>query len=485
MNKSNLNALLVLAAIGIVIFLGWLFYYNITPKYEWDENFKKDGKSPYGINVFYELLKNTRSEKDFINLDTSLNQLIVANKSKASNQNYILFGDAQSFDDSSAAVIKHFVENGNNAFIISKFIPHSINRVLKIGRNQMRYWVENVNSGVEDSMINDTTYYNSTIIDTTIFLKPNNDTHYDTIIDSFIIVKKDTTERYLIHKEFYFSSFIFSTTEHEAQLNYVSADLKNSKNWSYDYFVNNGFVEYEWNSFHTANFSDSIHFDSLSVLDDQYPCMIRIKIGKGYLYMHVIPMAFTNYNLTEERKFDYVNGFVSFFNSGKIYWDECSLKQPKNNNDEVEEHGTPLQYIFANRSLKWAWYTGLLAILLYLIFHIKRKLPVLNVKIPKQNTSLDFLKNISLLYFNKKSHHNIALKKWKLFNQFLLHRYGERTDDMDEVWIEKLAKKSGVNAESIKSLVGASHNNLMVATYTSKNLIELHQLLQYFYENCK
>jgi hypothetical protein len=489
MQKSNLNALLVFVVLGIFAYLIWLFYYNVSPTYKWNETLKKDNTEPYGLSVFYELLKDSRSEKDFVVMDTSINELKKLMKKNSTNMNYILAGNtADGFDDSSATILKQFVEKGNNAFIILKSFPYSLNTKLKIGKFRISYWVENVtpvNDSVTQFEVSTDSAKTIKYIDTSFNIALQQD-YKDTIIDSFVIVNKDTTERYLIHKEYYFSNFYYTNPAHEAQLNYAAANLKEMKNWSYDYFDAIDFKEYNWGYLETPNFSDSITYDSLGVLNDSFCSFIKIKCGKGNIFIHAIPMAFTNYQLTEERKFDYVNNFCSYFNSGKIIWDEASLHQKQNNNNENSEpHATPLQYIFANKSLKWAWYTALLGVLLYLIFHIKRQLPTISIKLPKQNTSLEYVKNISFLYFGKKSHQNIAMKKWKLFSNFLQHRYGEKADNINDEWIERLAQKSGVDTNEIAKLVAASHKNLLVASYEAKDLIELHQHLQYFYEHCK
>ncbi|MEN9522875.1 MAG: hypothetical protein RL065_1252 [Bacteroidota bacterium] len=491
MQKSNINALLVFGGLVIFAYLIWLFYYNVSPSYNWDENYKKDSNEPYGLSVFHELLKESRGDKDFVLMDTSLHELKQLVKSKSTNMNYVLAGNsAQGFDDSSATLLKQFIENSNNAFLILKSIPNSLNDKFKIGKFRTSYWVENVTPE------RDTSYYDSigNKIETTIAQVTGIDTSYncafrpdlkDTIQDSFVIVNKDTLQRFEIHKEYYFSNFNYSVNAHEAQLNYASVDLKEMKNWSYDYFSNNNFIEYQWNYFETANFTDSLKYDSLGVLNDRYCNFIRLKVGKGYLYLQSIPMAFTNYQLTEERKFDYLNKFCSYFNTGKIIWDESSLHEKKTNHQNNTPHSTPLQYIFSNKSLKWAWYTALIGVLLYLIFHIKRQLPAISIRLPKQNTSLEYVKNISFLYFSKKSHQNIALKKWKLFSSFLFQRYGEMLDNMDDSWIERLSQKSGVDKNAIAQLVATSNKNFLVASYDAKDLIEFHQHLQYFYNNCK
>lgn len=491
MQKSNVNALLVFLGLGIFAYLIWLFYYNVSPSYNWDESLSKDNKEPYGLSVFFELLKDSKAENNFVVLDTNMNELKKCVKNNSVNMNYILTGNkALGFDDSAATLLKQFVEKGNNAFFILKTFPYSLNKKLKIGKHRVDYWVENVTPE------RDTSYYDSigNKIETTIAQPQGIDTSFnismlqdyrDTIIDSFVIAKSDTIARYKIHKEYYFSNFNYTINAHEAQLNYASSNLKEMKNWSYDYFLYNDFKEYSWGYFETLNFADSLRYDSLGSLNDKFCCFMRIKVGKGNIYIHAIPMAFTNYQLTEERKFDYVNNFCSLLNSGKIIWDEINLKQPKNDNDNNEPHSTPLQYIFANKSLKWAWYTALLGVLLYLVFHIKRQLPVIKIKLPKQNTSLEYVKNISFLYFGKKSHQNIALKKWKLFSDFLMHRYGEQTSNMDDVWVERLSKKSGIEKNELAKLVAISHKNLLVASYDANDLIELHQHLQYFYDHCK
>ncbi len=512
MKSNNIKALVVVAIITAMAIFIYVFYYNITPQYNWKENYEAKSTEPYGTNVFCNLLKSSVAKNNFYEIDTSILQLKKYFDSGKMVKNYVFLGEEHSFNEESAELLKRFVEKGNKAFFISYDIPNSLNEVFGLGKLRMRYWTEslppeeedstsetekdsvlivhhNLDSAMKASSVKDAL----TAIDTTFSLKKKYfaKEFRDTIYDSFPVVNGDTIAHFKVHKEYFRANILSSEKKYEAQINFTNNNLKDSKNWSYDYFYDNNYFLYNWSYVDTAFCCDSIpinilgRYDEFETYKKSPPNFVHYKIGKGDLYLHTMPFVFTNYHLTEERKFDYVNKFCSYFSNGEIIWDEASKHYLHDSDDENKENdGTPLQYIFSQSSLKWSWYVGLLGVLLYLVFHIKRQIPVIPIYLEKQNTSLQYIKNISYLYFSQKAFYNIGVKKWKLFSQFILQRYGEKTMEMNDEFKTRLAKKSGIELSAIAALVDYGQRTEHL-TFSSQELILLHQHLQYFYKNCK
>ena len=84
---------------------------------------------------------------------------------------------------------------------------------------------------------------------------------------------------------------------------------------------------------------------------------------------------------------------------------------------------------------------------------MKRRQRVIPVITPLKNSSLDFIQTVSNVYFNQKDNNSIALKKLSYFLDFVRQRFYLPTRDMDQNFIEQLARKSGVAVSEITNLV--------------------------------
>ncbi|GAB4329921.1 MAG: hypothetical protein OHK0038_04080 [Flammeovirgaceae bacterium] len=187
--------------------------------------------------------------------------------------------------------------------------------------------------------------------------------------------------------------------------------------------------------------------DILGKKTDSSPNFIRVKYGNGYFLIHTAPLAFTNYAILSDDNRDYASAVFSCLpKSFVIMWDEY-YKIGR------EEISTPLRFILSKEALKWAYYTTIISLLLFVIFRARRKQRIIPELPPLQNTSLEFAETVGLLYFQHKDHHNLALKIILYWKEFIRNKYHLKTEKLDDIFMEELSAKSGVEIDKIKQLV--------------------------------
>ncbi len=88
----------------------------------------------------------------------------------------------------------------------------------------------------------------------------------------------------------------------------------------------------------------------------------------------------------------------------EIIWDEYYRYSHNNRNFSA------FSYILGNDSLRLAFWLLLLLFLLIYLFESKRRQRQVPVITPLRNTSLDFVRTIGRLYYQRRDNHNLATK---------------------------------------------------------------------------
>lgn len=220
---------------------------------------------------------------------------------------------------------------------------------------------------------------------------------------------------------------------------------------------------------------DSIHTTVLGTQIDasgkSNPNFIRIPYKNGAFYLHLQPVAFTNYYLLKDNsKYTQdVLGYISTKN--KIYW---NVNQYENQN--LAE--SPLRYILSQPALRWAWYLALISIIIFMIFNAKRRQRIIPIKEPLKNTTIDFTKTIGNLYYQEKDHQNIAEKKIVFILEKIRNEYYIDTFNLDETFINRLHQKTGKEKNTIENVVRMIKKIRNQSQTTEKELITFNELLE-------
>src|SRR4030095_15629147 len=98
----------------------------------------------------------------------------------------------------------------------------------------------------------------------------------------------------------------------------------------------------------------------------KYANFIKVPYKEGNFFIHLQPVAFTNYHLLKDNHDEYAQKVLAYLPKGQIYW---AVKDQ----DGLLASGSPLRYVLSQPALRWAWYLFLGGMLIFMIFNAKRR----------------------------------------------------------------------------------------------------------------
>ena len=213
---------------------------------------------------------------------------------------------------------------------------------------------------------------------------------------------------------------------------------------------------------------------------DVFPSFIRIKYGKGLIFLHNQSVAFTNYALLQtQSSADYVAHLLAYLPKNlETVW----LVQDQTLKSQQEANRTPLSVIFKYPALRATWLIMLYGLLLFVLFNAKRRQRIVPIIKPLKNTTIEFAQTIGNLYFQSESATNITAKKIIYFLDKIRNRYYLDTKTLDEEFEKRLQAKSGKDLQLIKNIV-YQINKFNKNKYAEQDqLILLNDLIEKFWD---
>ncbi len=231
---------------------------------------------------------------------------------------------------------------------------------------------------------------------------------------------------------------------------------------------------------------DSSNTRAIGYNEDKRPNAIVYFHGKGKLFLHCDPRAFSNYFLLQDKNYEYLQNALAFTKTvpEHLYWDDYYYKlwyRKKGKNDE--KSFSTFSEIMKYPSLVYAFWISLALLLLYILFGGKRLQRIIEQLKPNENTTVTFTETIGRLYLQKKDNKNIADKMITYFNEYIRNKYFLNTNLINEDFINTLSRKSGVNKDKVETLyrsIGSVHGSMDVNDY---QLLSLQEQIQNFYKN--
>lgn len=230
--------------------------------------------------------------------------------------------------------------------------------------------------------------------------------------------------------------------------------------------------DYDWNQSFTelgAYTSDDINF-------------ARFNHGEGFIYVHTVPILFSNFYLREEKGLKYAETVFKHLNDGEIFWDDFNHRP---NLDSPEAKSNPLMYILSQPALKWGWYICVFMGILYLFLFTRRRERIVPVLDSNSNTSIEFVETIASLYFQPNGNLKILRHKRTLFLTYLRNHYFISTNTLDEEFIKVVSLKSGISTDKIEQILKEGKRLEFINQVSDEMLIAYHKQTTYFYNNCK
>jgi hypothetical protein len=211
-----------------------------------------------------------------------------------------------------------------------------------------------------------------------------------------------------------------------------------------------------------------------------HPNFVQYHIGKGALFLHGAPLAFSNYFLLQPGNEAYFNAAFSVLPSGlnRIVWNEYYLTRHSDNDREPNWLGVLFRY----EAFRWALLVALGTLLLYALSEMRRRQRFIPPFTPPRNDSLDFVKTVGRLYYDKRDHHNLALKMIRYFLESVRYHYKINTTVLDSEFVQRLEARSGYPRERLQELVDLIVNIRNHGVTSSTELQELHRQLENYYQ---
>ncbi len=231
-------------------------------------------------------------------------------------------------------------------------------------------------------------------------------------------------------------------------------------------------IKDEYNSFFTVKNPDN--YTAIAKLNNNIS-FVSTQFGKGTIYISATPILLTNFYILN-KEFNskiFTEEFVSFIKNENVIWFDENY-----NPNERESNNSIFNVILKYKSLRYAWYTLVIGLILFLIFYGKRKQRIVPIIEPVKNTTIEYIETVGNLYYQENNHTQLLNKQIKLALHFIRTEWKIVTQDINEDFKTKLQQKSLANSADINQFVNFITNFNAQKTYSQTDLIEFNQLLQ-------
>ncbi|MER3464789.1 MAG: hypothetical protein C4329_10650 [Chitinophagaceae bacterium] len=211
-----------------------------------------------------------------------------------------------------------------------------------------------------------------------------------------------------------------------------------------------------------------------------HPNFLYFKAGEGIITIHLSPLAFSNYFILHKNNIEYYQQAMSVIPQSvdRIVWNEYYLFR-KSKNDEP----SILKVLFRYPSFKWALLTAGTTILLFALLYMRRRQRMVPLINKPKNESLDFVKTIGRLYYDKEDHTNLAKKMAAYFLDHVRQRYLLATHTLNDDFVATLHAKSAYDKEELATIVTFINYLKNGAAVNEYQLARFHKQLETFYQN--
>jgi hypothetical protein len=210
------------------------------------------------------------------------------------------------------------------------------------------------------------------------------------------------------------------------------------------------------------------------------PDFIRLNYkGGGAVYLHFAPLAFSNFFLLHKQNMAYYANALSYLPSTikRFVWDDYFRYTHRNGSFST------LGFIMRNPALALAFWLLLFLLLVVYLFDSKRRQRQIPVIAPLSNTSLDFVRTIGRLYYQRRDNHNLASKMVMHFNDQVRTRYHLAGTTPEDGFVDRLAYRTGYPKQELAGLVEYMRELPTKAFVSDEELLDFYRQLEAFYKH--
>ncbi len=267
-------------------------------------------------------------------------------------------------------------------------------------------------------------------------------------------------------------------------------DLKTRFTLNTPPFTDTVHYQYPGKTFHSYfSYVDKSTTQVLGFDDNGHPNFIRMKAGFGNFYMHLEPLAFSNYFLLHEKNMGYYEKALSLIGPDvkSIVWDEYFINKKLSEGESPKQKGwmtvlMNMKNAEGEKPFRAAFWLFILLLILYVIMEMRRRQRYIPVVRKPSNDSLDFVKTIGRLYYDRSDHRNLCRKMSAYFLEFVRTNYKLPTGMLNDDFIRLLHFKSGVAEKEITEIVHFISQLDQGANINERQLAAFHKRLESFYQ---
>lgn len=415
----------LIIAFVLTLVIGLIIYFvyvnRNNNKFNWSESYKASDIEPYGGYIFSNLLDDYFPKHEF-NINKKSYLKTGLPDIKKGPSNFIFLGQVMYLNDRNSDSLIHWIEQGNTALIIATELPEKIDSIFKYNTVYPLEW--NQRFDVNDSNIT---------------------------------------------------------------ANFYSSGLKRAESYNFHYQYADKKAEHYWKHLNGNQFETGSNLEALGFLETGFVNFCSLKLGKGRIFYHTNPLFFSNYHLIHEDRAEYVAKVLSYLPEGDIILDQYALSWQKNQfqNNRSGPEKSPLSFILNNEALRWAWYTFILLLLIYILIGIKRQQKAIKVIEPLNNSSLEFVNTIGRLQFLQKNHPSLIRHQMRYLLLYIREKYRIYATELNEETTIQLSIKSGVNKDDIQAIKNKYDLLKNYVELEDNQAIEFYKLISKFLNTSK
>lgn len=409
----------------MLIVLLFILVYDInknTPKeFIWRPTYNTHDKQPFGAYAFDQLVKESWPE-EYIHDYSSIKDLLDNDNYK--NHNLLIISNYFTPTDQELEVLFKHIRNGGNALIAANSFRYDLQKIFNLKINYSPY------EASENLMLSkgfQIFQFVSSEVSDYKYKIPIAIARHSIDYESYI--KKDESDL-LLDEEIEAFGGIEDFEEYDPEEDDSEEyDLEEDDPEEDVFAIDSTFI--------------------LSIDDQERVKSLRYAIGKGNLIVACNSSIFTNYGILS----DSINGYI---------WNHLAYLQDKplirteyyESGSQGGESQSEFRYILSQRSLKWAFYTTLFSILIFMIFTAKRKQKIIPIIKKPANNLVGFVKSIAALYIQKNNNADLILKKKIYWGDKLKRKYGINimVENPDREFYVRVAEKTGQSVSDIRRL---------------------------------
>ncbi|HEV8538673.1 MAG TPA: hypothetical protein VGR15_07085, partial [Bacteroidota bacterium] len=209
-----------------------------------------------------------------------------------------------------------------------------------------------------------------------------------------------------------------------------------------------------------------------------HPNFIKIPLGEGAIYIHLVPWIFTNYNILKADNASFASELLTQLPQGELIWDEYY---------KGIRHAfhTPLSFVLQNDALRWAYYTMVVGVFAFIFVEGKRRQRNIPIFVPLRNETLSFVGTLARLYYYHRHHKRVALQMRLHILEFIRTKYRLATGKLDDHFAEVVSRKAGIPEVEVKLLVNELRVLDVPGDFEEKQLMRLNERMERFYGRCR